>query len=68
MARRRPAPARSRVRPHRFVYAPELADRLGRRWCGRCGLPGRPGDHRHPVDEQLLADAAAVDRRIVGGW
>lgn len=76
MARRRP-PARSRVPPHRFVDAPELVDRYvpaarrhsgPRRWC-RCGLPGEPGDHRHPLDprtEQLLEEASAIAARITG--
>jgi hypothetical protein len=79
MARRRP-PANSRVPAHRFVDDPEAAERYvpverrwagsgPRRWCRRCGLPGQPGDARHPVDargEQLLEEAAAVAARITG--
>lgn len=38
-----------------------------RRWCARCGLPGQPGDDRHPLaDEQLLVAAAERDQRILG--
>lgn len=72
-----------RVRPHAFVDEPELAERyvppsrreLGpRRWCARCGLPGRPGDDRHPPGAELaeahhdlvLAEAAAIEARITG--
>jgi hypothetical protein len=73
----------TRVRPHAFLDAPELAERyvptsrreLGpRRWCARCGLPGQPGDHRHPIAAELaaarhalvLTEASALAARIIG--
>jgi hypothetical protein len=45
---------RNSVPPHRF----DLDDRIppdwaDRRWCV-CGLPGEPGDDRHPVDARPL--------------
>ncbi|MCH7229598.1 hypothetical protein L0U85_01785 [Glycomyces sp. L485] len=74
---------RSRVRPHAFEDDAELQDPYvpcdrrddgPRRWCARCGLPGEPGDARHPPDaedaqrrhEDFLAAAAEVDRRRTG--
>ena len=71
---RRRKVAHSRVRCPGFIEAPALRDNYvpyGRteplRWCARCGLPGQPGDARHPLpDEQLLAEAAAVAARITG--
>lgn len=68
----------SRRRPHRFVpdlevgreYQPLHRRRHGltpRAWCARCGLPGQPGDARHPtMDPGLLAAAAERDERILG--
>lgn len=48
-----PGPAkkktRSRVPPHEFEDDPYLrGDHRDRHWCRRCGLPGEPGDDRHP--------------------
>lgn len=46
----------SKVPPHRFDEDLDLSrDLTGRRWC-RCGLPGGPGDDRHPVDAPALPD------------
>lgn len=73
MGRRRRV-VRSRVRCPGWVEDLGLRDRYvpaarrgPQRWCARCGLPGEPGDARHPEpDAQLLAEAAALDARIVG--
>lgn len=69
--RRRP-PSRA---PHAFEPDPEVAaDFHGRRWC-RCGLPGEPGDDRHPHGALPIADrqypptpaaAAEIDARRLG--
>lgn len=40
----------STVPPHDFEEDPSVAgDHRNRRWCRRCGLPGEPGDDRHPL-------------------
>lgn len=47
-------PRPSKVPPHRFDEDPNVPPDHGRRrWC-RCGLPGEPGDERHPVDADPL--------------
>lgn len=50
-------PRKSNVTPHSFEADPDMPpDHNGRRWC-RCGLPGSPGDDRHPFDAQPLTAA-----------
>jgi hypothetical protein len=53
-----------------YVSAARRAAGLGaRRFCARCGLPGEPGDERHPVpavDAERAAAAAEIDRRVLG--
>jgi hypothetical protein len=48
----------TRIRPHAFEPDQDLSreyvtsdrrDDGPRTWCRRCGLPGEPGDERHPA-------------------
>jgi hypothetical protein len=59
-----------RVPAHAFAADERVpADWYGRRWC-LCGVPGEPGDQRHPVDapalhlptDQAVVEAAAAER------
>lgn len=50
-----------RVPVHAFAVDERVpADWYGRRWC-LCGVPGEPGDHRHPVDAPPLRPPTAPD-------
>jgi hypothetical protein len=62
-----------RRRPHEFEEDPELSReyRARRSWCRWCGLPGEPGDDRHPlgapsVRPPVPAEAIELDRRRLG--
>lgn len=77
---RRGAPVVSRVKPHQMEETdadgmPIPADHSGRRYCGRCGVPGFPGDERHPLDASPMPRATLpatpeparlIDARIQG--
>lgn len=65
-------PAASRVKTHPFVLDTEVSREWhGRTWCSSCGLPGEPGDERHPLDARPLfpptpPEARALTARILG--
>lgn len=49
----------SKVKTHAFedvdeTGAPVPPDYGGKKFCGRCGLPGEAGDDRHPLDAPRL--------------
>lgn len=62
----------SHVRPHTFGRDHQVpTDYHGRAWCRWCGLPGEPGDERHPEGARSLlpdtpAEARALDARRLG--
>jgi len=81
MGRRKREPRPSRVPPHAFEDEDKSGTALPRdfhsqRYCGRCGLPGKPGDERHPAGALPLPrsfplpptpdDAREVDARRLG--
>jgi hypothetical protein len=81
MTRKKREPRPSQVPPHAFEDEDKSGTALPRdfhsqRYCGRCGLPGEPGDERHPAGALPLprsfplpptpADAREVDARRLG--
>lgn len=69
------AKATSKVPPHGFERDADVPRDLQRNaYCARCGLPGEPGDDRHPAGSLPLApslplvpdDVREQDARILG--
>lgn len=65
-------PRPSQIRPHEFAEDHVIPrDYYGRAWCRWCGLPGAPGDERHPLDAPspfppTPAAAVELDLRRLG--